>query len=96
MRPYFLRPRAIQDLNEIADFTLETWGSEQEDIYLELLEKAFFAISKNPTLGRFYDEVYPGSRRHLAGRHIIPYQVSDNVVEIVRVLHHSMDFESHL
>ncbi|MBC9868540.1 MAG: type II toxin-antitoxin system RelE/ParE family toxin [Opitutae bacterium] len=96
MRPYFLRPRAIQDLNEIADFTLDTWGSEQEDIYLELLEKAFIAISKNPTLGRFYDEVYSGLRRHLAGRHIILYRVSDNAVEIVRVLHHSMDFESHL
>ena len=32
MRPYFLRPRAIQDLEEIADFTLEMWGPEQEDI----------------------------------------------------------------
>ena len=96
MRPYFLRPRAIQDLEEIADFTLEMWGSEQEDIYLELLEKAFIAISKNPNLGRVYDEVYSGLRRYLAGRHIILYQVTDDAVEIVRVLHHSMDFESHL
>ena len=96
MRPYYLRPRAIQDLEEIADFTLEKWGPEQEDVYLKLLEKAFDAISKNPNIGRTYEEVYPGLRRYLAGRHIILYLVSNEAIEIVRVLHHSMDFESHL
>ena len=96
IRPYLIRPRAIQDLEEIADFTLEMWGPEQEDIYLELLENAFIAISKNPNLGRVYDEVYSGLRRYLAGRHIILYQVSYDAVEIVRVLHHSMDIERHL
>ena len=97
-RPPFARYEFCEKcgLEEIADFTLEMWGSEQEDIYLELLEKAFIAISKNPNLGRVYDEVYSGLRRYLAGRHIILYQVTDDAVEIVRVLHHSMDFESHL
>jgi toxin ParE1/3/4 len=96
MRPYLLRPRAIQDLEEIADYTFEKWGSEQEDFYLELLEKAFVAVTKNPNIGRIYDEIHPCLRRYLAGRHIILYQVSDVAIEIVRVLHHSMDFESHL
>ena len=45
MLPFLLRPTAIQDLEEIADYTFERWGSEQEDIYLELLEKAFIALS---------------------------------------------------
>ncbi|MCZ6673935.1 MAG: type II toxin-antitoxin system RelE/ParE family toxin [Verrucomicrobia bacterium] len=71
-------------------------GPEQEDIYLELLHTAFMALSKNPNLGRVYAEVYPGLRGYLAGRHIILYQVSDVAVEIVRVLHHSMDLDSQL
>lgn len=96
MLPFFLRPKAIQDLEEIADYTFEQWGPEQEDIYLELLHTAFMALSKNPNLGRVYAEVYPGLRGYLAGRHIILYQVSDVAVEIVRVLHHSMDLDSQL
>ena len=96
MLPYFLRPKAVQDLEDIADYTFEQWGAEQEDLYLELLHRALEELSKNPAIGRVYDGVYPGLRRYLVCRHIILYTVSDVAIEIVRVLHHSMDFDSHL
>ncbi|MEM1221242.1 MAG: type II toxin-antitoxin system RelE/ParE family toxin [Verrucomicrobiota bacterium] len=91
MIPYSLRPRAKEDLTDIADYTFDTWGADQEELYLRMLQRSLESLSKNPTLGRPIDEVIPGLRRLLAGQHIILYFASDKLVDIARILHHSMD-----
>lgn len=90
-----LRPKAIADLEAIADYTLEMWGEEQEQRYLSLFEQAFKDISKNPFPGRPCDYIEPSFRKYLCGRHAIFYQLPDSRVDVVRILHQSMDVNLH-
>jgi toxin ParE1/3/4 len=89
-------PKAREDLESIADFTLEKWGIQQEQLYLRLLKQAFGFLSDNPYLGHPMSKVMPGLRRLLAGSHIILYFVADTHVDVVRILHHSMDILRHI
>jgi plasmid stabilization system protein ParE len=52
MIPCHLRPKAREDLESIADFTLEKWGFEQEELYLWLLKQALNSFSDNFCLDR--------------------------------------------
>ena len=96
MIPHLLRPKAQDDLKNIADFSLEKWGKDQEESYLRMLQSSFQSISENPHLGRSVDDVIPGLRRFLAGRHIILYFIAKDHIDVVRILHHSMDILLHI
>ena len=96
MIPYLLRPKAQEDLGNIADFSFEKWGRDQEESYLRMLQSSFQSISENPYLGRSVDDVVPGLHRFLAGRHIILYFITGSHIDIVRILHHSMDILLHV
>ncbi len=53
-------------------------------------------MAKSPLLGKSRDYLRPGYRSIQLERHLIFYRVTDTAVEIVRVLHDSMDPELHL
>ena len=96
MIPHLLRPKARDDLENIADFSLEKWGKDQEESYLRMLQNSFQSISENPHLGRSIDDVIPGLPDFWQGRHIILYFITESHIDIVRVLHHSMDIFIHI
>ena len=96
MLPFRFRPKAINDLERIAAYTFEQWGEQQEREYTKLIEQSVLRICENPRIGPSYDAIYPGLRRHLVGSHILFYLVTDSTIEIVRILHSSMDVDSHL
>jgi toxin ParE1/3/4 len=96
MVPHLIRPKAQDDLKDIADFSFEKWGKVQEESYLRMLQISFNSISDNPYIGRAIDDIVPGLRRLLAGRHIILYFINETHIDIVRVLHHSMDIFLHI
>lgn len=52
MRSLSLRPKAREDLEHIADYTLEKWGERREEVYLGILNQAFSLLVKNPDHGR--------------------------------------------
>ena len=91
-----LRPRAISDLESIWNYSVETWDEEQAERYLQMINENFLEISKNPERGRKCDSVRRGYRRMGAGRHLVFYRIASFGIDIVRVLHHSMDVERHL
>ena len=91
-----LRPKARADLDDIWDYTVETWGYEQAETYTRTLNEAFETLAENPELGRIYDEVYKGLRVYPSGRHLIFYFSTDDGIDVVRVLHQRMDVPSHL
>lgn len=41
MAEFTLRPKAIADLGAIWDYTVETWGEEQAERYLHLINQGF-------------------------------------------------------
>ncbi|UBF28843.1 type II toxin-antitoxin system RelE/ParE family toxin [Kovacikia minuta CCNUW1] len=97
--PLNLTAQARKDFKQILNFTRKTWGIDQRDRYKALLDAALQAIASNPEVGKRRDEVrfgyysyHVGSR----GRHYIFYCLFEDRIEVVRILHDSMDLEQHL
>lgn len=94
MSSYGLTPRALRDLDQIADYTLAKWGDRQAEIYLDALVKRFEWLARNPDAGRSRDDVDHGYRSYREGSHLIFYVVEQGVVAIIGVPHGSMDIEA--
>jgi toxin ParE1/3/4 len=95
--------RTKADLVEVLRYTKERWGKTKAREYRELIRDAFNAIGDDPSRGRPRTEARPGILSyHIRqpgrnARHVLFYRVTSNgVVEVVRFLHDSMDFERHL
>ena len=88
-----LSRRAAGDLAEIADYTIAEFGIDQARRYRDQLRACFQSLLANPQLGRSAEEVAPGLRRIRQQAHVVFYRVERDGLLIVRVLHHSMDFE---
>ena len=87
--------KAVEDLTDIWNYTLETWSEAQADKYYASLVDSCRQISESPRpLGREYAEIMPGLFGCRTGKHIVFYRrVSAHAVEIVRILHERMDLE---
>jgi len=96
MRELRLSARAENDLADIADYTIAEFGIPQARKYRDQFGACFASLVDNPYLGRSAEELVPGLRRIRQQAHVVFYLPSDDAVLIVRVLHHSMDFEQHL
>jgi len=96
MPSYRLTNKALDDLRSIARYTEKTWGREQRNKYLSKLDSNFQILAHEPQLGRACDDIKQGYRKHQVGRHLIFYRRIASRVEIVRILHDSMDVDSHL
>lgn len=97
MPTFTLTNMAKADLKGIAKFTLNRWGREQRDLYLQMLDISFHQLAANPLKGKDCSDVRAGYRKLIAGSHIIFYrQTLTNTIEIVRILHGYMDIEAQL
>ena len=97
MAAYKLTNKAVDDLNQIWEYTFNKWSEQQADNYYNLLLDGCQIIADNPGFGKNYD----GVKRELFGvktnRHIIFYRkILDKYVEITRILHERMDLKSRL
>lgn len=91
MADYTLRPRARRDLEETWSYSADRWSPEQADAYLRSLDAVFRQLVDHPLRGRAIDEIRAGYRTIQAGSHLIVYRPAEKQIEIVRVLHQSMD-----
>ena len=57
---YRITPRARQDLENIARYTLKAWGREQRNNYLYALEQRFSWLVDGPQRGRHRPDIKPG------------------------------------
>ncbi len=90
-------PKAVQELQSIWDYTYEVWSGTQADKYYQTLIDACDKIVRNPSLGRNFDGIPTMYLGYREGKHVIVYNVvSPEVIEIVRVLHVSMDFPNQI
>ena len=62
------------------------------------MESSLTAVGNDPEISksRKRPELFPGCRSYIFGKHIIFYRVKNDAVEIVRILHQRMDFDSHI
>lgn len=91
-----LTEAALQDLRSIRDYTLFTWCEEQEQKYLDGIWAKFETMSADPERFRRREKWFPGCRFAVHGKHVILFRIEGKVLQIVRVLHGSMDLGSQL
>ncbi|WP_018628489.1 type II toxin-antitoxin system RelE/ParE family toxin [Niabella aurantiaca] len=97
MAKVILRQDAIDDLNDIWNYTFEKWSEKQADTYYSTLEFACMQIAENPELGKKYGGIDGNLLGLRAGKHIIFYQViTRQEIEIIRILHERMDLKNRL
>ena len=95
MAKFHLSNKAVEDLDAIWLYTLETWSESQADSYYHDLVSACLYIADHPThLDKEYSDILPGLYCHRCHKHLIFYILVENEVEIVRILHERMDIES--
>jgi toxin ParE1/3/4 len=88
---------AFSDLEKIWVYTLKRWSKEQADRYYLLLIDEFEFLRTNYYSGKSADNIRPGYRVAFVKSHIVFYKVeSDAILEIIRILHQSMDIEDWL
>jgi toxin ParE1/3/4 len=86
MAHYRLTQLAQKDIQSIWEYTVEQSSVSQADKYIDGLLACFELIAKGTTQGISINFIRHGYKKTLYGRHI----------EIIRVLHASMDIESRL
>ena len=77
------RGAALSDLDGIADYTLQTFGTLSLVRYIDDLERVFTILSKHPEIGIAF---VPKVRRFAVGQHWIYYSYSQKAVRIIRIL----------
>ena len=95
MSRYRVTPRALRDLDAIADYSLTTWGDKQTEKYLSDLDQRFRLLAQNPKSGRQRDEVSDGYRSSAYGAHVIFYVLDEVGIAIIGVPHGAMDIDAY-
>ncbi len=97
MAKVLLRQKAIDDLNNIWDYTFEKWSAVQADKYYATIKLACQGIGHNPNIGKEYDGISQKLLGFKSGKHIIFYQsLSEDRIEVIRILHERMDLKNRI
>jgi toxin ParE1/3/4 len=95
MAKYYLTYKAVDDLTEIWNYTFDEWSEKQADKYYALLLNSCQEIAENPNFGKKYDNVSDKLLGFKSNKHILFYKIiSNNEIEIIRILHNQMDLKS--
>ena len=97
MRSFVLTVKAKADLKSIASYTENRWGKEQRNLYIKQMDEAFRRLADEPLTGKVCDYIREGYRKIPQGSHLVFYRrINDGDIEILRILHKSMDVDSKL
>lgn len=101
-------PAANTDLKNIVRWTVAKFGSAQARSYAQTLDAALQELRGGPQVlgGKPAGDFAPGvlmlhvARQGRAGRHFVVFRVGEakgqNVIDVLRILHDSMDVMRHL
>ncbi|MEE9255980.1 MAG: type II toxin-antitoxin system RelE/ParE family toxin [bacterium] len=95
MASHRIHREAARDLLDIGRYTQRRWGVAQRRRYLGDLEERMRFLAENPHSGAPRGDIREGLRSFLQGGHVIFYLEGAEGVDIVRILHHSMDVLRH-
>ena len=87
---------AKEDVQDIADYTFETWGEQQEEAYLNSLHQCLADIAETPERWGKREDLFSGCQTASFGRHIIFFRHQNEAIFVARILHGSMDVPRHV
>ncbi|WP_396189104.1 type II toxin-antitoxin system RelE/ParE family toxin [Flavobacterium sp.] len=97
MAKFYLTNKAVEDLGEIWNYTVQTWSENQAEIYYSLLIDSCQELASKSNLGKSYDVVEKNILGFKTGQHVIFYRiVTEKEIEVIRILHGMMDMKNHL
>ena len=96
MGSFRLLPEAGNDLESVWQYSAENWGVDQAHAYLDGLVNIFQLLSENPRMCRERIEFTPPVYIHHHAHHLVVFILSEIGINIVRVLHESMDIDGQL
>jgi toxin ParE1/3/4 len=83
--------RARKDLADIRNWTFKTFGPDQANRYLAQLSESLRNIAENPGLARDASDIREGMHKTVTRSHIVYFLLSKTRLDVVRILHGSMD-----
>ncbi len=88
MAKFYLTNKAVEDLGEIWNYTVETWSENQAEMYYSLLIDSCQELVNKPNQGKSYAIVETNILGLKTGQHVIFYRVvTEKEIEVVRILH---------
>jgi len=96
MSEFLLSPAAFKSLEQISNYTLENYGLKQKKAYLKMLRDRVREAAKYPDKGQKRNDIKSGYFSIRAEKHHIYYRIRDTHIEIIDVLHQSMEPSRHL
>jgi toxin ParE1/3/4 len=96
MPGYRFARAAEDDLEGIVDYTLQRWGVDQANQYLDGLDQQAQSLAENPKIGKSCDDLGTGLQFFPYQSHVLYYLEDAHGITIARVLHESMNPSLHL
>jgi toxin ParE1/3/4 len=93
---YNLSPLARLDLEDIWTYTRRQWSRRQADTYVREIVGAFVGLAEGIRIGQSAEDIRPGYLKYRVGEHFIFYRRASTGLQIIRVLHGSMDIPARL
>ncbi|MEW6751412.1 MAG: type II toxin-antitoxin system RelE/ParE family toxin [Candidatus Latescibacterota bacterium] len=93
---YVLSSAARDDLLSIWAYSAQRWGEDEADLHLDALVLRFAWLTRNAGLWHPRPELGSGLYSYPEKSHVIFLRQGDDRLEIVRVLHASMDPGRHV
>jgi toxin ParE1/3/4 len=89
---YVLSPRARRDLEEIWGYSVARWSTPHAERYIRELVLGIEIIAADPRGEQPCDDIRAGYRKYVIASHIVFYRMTDDTVDVVRIMHGRMDF----
>lgn len=95
MKTIVFLPAAEADIEAIWDYSADTWGERQADVYTDEIVHACEALADGRRAGRPVD-VRPGLLKFRVSAHVIYFRNTSDRIIVIRVLHGAQDVERNL
>jgi len=95
MSEYIISKKALEDINNIWNYTAENWSVEQADRYYNLILDEIEYIVRNFGMARDFGKIRKSYNYSKVKSHLIFFK-KGKIIEIVRVLHEQMYIENRL
>lgn len=96
MTKYVLSPEAQNNLIQIKDYSIKKFGSLRTNIYLQNIRAQLEKLADNPARGLIRKDLNVGYHSYFVGSHTIYYRIKPECVEIIDILHQSMEPTNHI
>ena len=96
MPKFLLSPEALKSLEQISIYTLANYGQQQKKAYLKMLRDRMRLAAKKPGKGKERSDIKAGYYSIQAEKHHIYYRIRDTHIEVIDVLHQSMEPKLHI